>query len=209
MLLKTLRTKSKPITVAAILICGAAMLWFGYTFLDSERNNLADESAPLTNTLEVVGPTMPPMEPVSLRIAAIDLAVPFGAPLGLNEDGTVGVPDDYEQVGYYAYGPTPGELGPAVVLGHVDSYEGPAIFYSLGQLSVGDEIEIERLDNSVAVFEVTKLERHQQGAFPTEAVYGNINFAGLRLITCSGTFDRGEQRYSHNLVVFAKLKTVR
>lgn len=144
-------------------------------------------------------------EPVRLSIPSIGLDTAFGDALGLNPDQTVEVPDSFEEVGWYKYGPTPGELGPAVVLGHVDSKAGPAVFYSLGQLEAGDAIEITREDGSVAVFEVTKLERYEQEGFPTALVYGDIDHAGLRLITCSGTYERGIQRYSHNLVVYAEL----
>ena len=153
----------------------------------------------------VRGPILPAADPVNLRIPALDLIAPFEEPLRVDANREIEVPEAYDTVAYYEYGPTPGELGPAVVLGHVDSVDGPAVFYSLGQLSPGDEIIIERSDGSVATFVVTALERHLQAGFPTEQVYGDIDHAGLRLITCSGTFDQGEQRYSHNLIVFAEL----
>ena len=151
--------------------------------------------------------TLPEAEPVRLSIPALGIDTAFEAPLGLNEDNTIEVPNSFEAVGWYQYGPTPGELGPAVVLGHVDSYDGPAVFYSLGQLAPGDEIAIERQDGTTAVFTVTALERHEQSGFPTEKVYGDIDHAGLRLVTCSGTYDRETLRYSHNLIVFASLQT--
>lgn len=154
----------------------------------------------------ISGPILETSEPIKIKIPKINLVADFETPLGLGTEGEVMVPEAYEKVGYYKYGPTPGELGPAVVLGHVDSVDGPAVFYSLGQLEVGDEIEIDREDGSTAVFEVTNMERHLQSGFPTEQVYGNIDHAGLRLITCSGIFNKGIQRYSHNLIVFAKLK---
>lgn len=145
--------------------------------------------------------------PLLLRIPAIKLEVPFGKPLGLNADQTVEVPEGYEEVGYYKFGPTPGELGPAVVLGHVDSYQGPAVFFELGQLEAGDEIYVDRDDGTTAVFVVDHLESHEQRGFPTAKVYSDIDYAGLRLITCTGVYNHGTQEYSHNLIVFAKLKT--
>lgn len=151
------------------------------------------------------GPIMEKAEPTRLYIPAANIETTFEQSLGLNEDRTIQVPDSYDKVGWYQYGPTPGELGPAVILGHVDSRDGPAVFYRLGQLTVGDEIIINRADGTIARFEVTSLERHQQNGFPTELVYGNIDHAGLRIITCTGIFIRGEQRYTHNLIVFAKL----
>jgi len=154
----------------------------------------------------ISSPILPKSEPLQIRIPKINLTADFEESLGITKTREVEVPEEYDTVGYYKYGPTPGELGPAVILGHVDSVAGPAIFYSLGQLDIGDEIEIDREDGTTAIFEVTKLERHLQSGFPTEQVYGNIDHAGLRLITCSGIFDKGVQRYSHNLIVFAKLK---
>ena len=147
----------------------------------------------------------PQAEPGMLRIPSVDITASFEAPVGIHDDGTIGVPDSFETVSYYRYGPVPGALGPSVVLGHVDSYEGPAVLFNLGQVAVGDRIEIERVDGSVAVFAVTGLERVEQGTFPTERVYGNIPYAGLRLITCSGVYDRRTMRYSHNLIVYAEL----
>ena len=92
-----------------------------------------------------------------------------------------------------------------MILGHVDSYEGPAVLFSLGQLKVGDEIYIDREDGTTVTFRVTDLERHLQSGFPTAQVYGDIDHSGLRIITCSGIYDRGSLRYSHNLIVFAEM----
>jgi sortase (surface protein transpeptidase) len=144
-------------------------------------------------------------EPIALRIPKINLEAPFVNPLGLREDGSVEVPDSYTAVGRYKYGPTPGELGPAVIFGHVDSVARPAVFFSLGQLEVGDEIYILREDGNEARFVVEQKRRYLQSEFPTKEVYGDIPYAGLRLITCSGTYKKGEQRYTHNLVIYAKL----
>ncbi len=151
--------------------------------------------------------TMNPSYPVRLRVPKIHLDAPFTEePLGLDEDKAVEVPEGYEEVGWYRYGPTPGSLGPAVVLGHVDSLDGAAVFYLLGQLEPGDSVFVDREDGTTAEFTVTALERTPQSEFPTQKVYGNIDFAGLRLITCTGKYDKGSLRYSHNLVVYAALK---
>jgi LPXTG-site transpeptidase (sortase) family protein len=143
--------------------------------------------------------------PTRLVIPSINLDTTFVTPLGLLPDQTVSVPDSYTQVGWYSGGVTPGEIGSSVILGHVDSKDGPAVFYSLGQVKVGDEIEVTKADGTLAKFTVTKLERHPQSNFPTLAVYGPTDKAVLRLITCSGAFDRTSQLYSHNLIVFAEL----
>jgi sortase (surface protein transpeptidase) len=88
----------------------------------------------------------------------------------------------------------------------VDSYEGAAVFYHLGELEAGDEIEVTRADGTVATFVVTEKERVPQDNFPTLDVYGPIDYAGLRLVTCTGVYDHGTLRYSHNLIVYAVLK---
>lgn len=143
--------------------------------------------------------------PIELTIDKIDLQTTFVEPLDLQADQTIEVPDSYEQVGWYKNGATPGEIGPAVILGHVDSIHGPAIFYSLPQLEPGDQIKVKRADGTVAVFAVTELKQYNQNNFPTEEVYGAIDYAGLRLVTCTGIFNHWQQRYSHNLVVYAHL----
>ena len=143
--------------------------------------------------------------PSRLEIPSINLDTTFVSPLGLLPDQTIAVPDNYTQVGWYSGGSTPGENGPAVILGHVDSLDGPAVFYALGQLSEGDEIKVSRQDGTTATFYVTKLQRYPQINFPTLEVYGPTDGPTLRLVTCTGTFDKGVQKYSHNLVVYATL----
>jgi LPXTG-site transpeptidase (sortase) family protein len=145
------------------------------------------------------------LAPVRIQIPSIKLDTTFVPPLTLNADQTVSVPDNYTQVGWYSGGAAPGEVGPAVILGHVDSKAGPAVFYSLGQVKVGDEVQITRTDGSVATFEITDLHRYPQSDFPTLDVYGKTDYPALRLVTCTGIYDHGKQRYSHNLVVYGKL----
>lgn len=171
------------------------------------RSNPAPRVTEVADVSTTTGDTkmLASASPERIRIPAIGVDTVFEAPLGLNDDQTIEVPDSYEEVGWYKYGPTPGELGPAVVLGHVDSYLGPAVFYSLGQLEEGDKIYVDRADDSTVTFEVTRLERHSQESFPTAAVYGDIDHAGLRLITCTGVYDHSTLRYTHNLIVFAEL----
>jgi hypothetical protein len=158
-----------------------------------------------TSTAEIVT-HLERSSPQRLRIPVVGIDTYFEGPLGLNEKGEVEVPESYDEVGWYKYGPTPGELGPAVVLGHVDSYQGPAVFFGLGQLKPGDEIFIERADGKTVTFTVERLERHEQAGFPTAEVYSDIDYAGLRLITCTGVYSHTTLRYSHNLIVFARMK---
>ncbi len=150
----------------------------------------------------------PASEPVVLRIPSIDLVAEFEDPLDLNEDRTIEVPESFDKVARYKYTPTPGETGPSVILGHVDSLDGPAVFYPLREVKEGDLVEIAREDGTVVVFEVSKTEVVEQGDFPGAKVYGTIPYAGVRLITCTGIYDRDAQRYSHNFIVYGELKEI-
>ncbi len=195
------RHNRKVMAFAVVLILLA--IAGGFYFLNGPAQL---ENVPPTQEEATTTPLFARSAPMRLRIPKIDLETTFEAPLGLNEDKTIEVPDSYTKVGWYKNGPTPGEAGPAVILGHVDSYEGPAVFWALGKLEKGDEVEVEREDGSKAVFVITHSERFDQDEFPTQLVYGPTPEATIRLITCTGSFNKGEQRYSHNLVVFGELK---
>lgn len=143
--------------------------------------------------------------PVSLSIPTINLSTSLTS-VGQQSDNTLEVPVTTEIPGWYRYSPTPGELGPSVIVGHVDSVSGPAIFWRLRELTVGHIIEVKRTDNTTAKFKVTEVLQFEQNAFPTNKVYGDIDHAGLRLITCGGSFNRFTGQYSHNTIVFASLE---
>ena len=147
----------------------------------------------------------PPSAPVSIRIDAIGASAPVD-PLGLNADGTLQVPTDYGRAGYYTGRPPPGAVGPAIIVAHVDSKTGPAVFYRLRDLRTGDDVVVARADGSEVVFAVDRVEQHPKDAFPTEAAYGPTPDATLRLITCGGSFDRSSRHYRDNLIAFAHLK---
>jgi len=145
-----------------------------------------------------------PSPPVSVRasVVGIDSVV---SQVGLNKDGTIEVPTSYDKAAWYRLGPTPGELGPAVIIGHVDSYKGPGVFFNLGDIRPSQVIDITRTDHSVAHFRVDAIDSYPKDLFPTEAVYGPVNYAGLRLITCGGAFDEKTRNYENNTVVYATL----
>jgi sortase (surface protein transpeptidase) len=124
--------------------------------------------------------------------------------LGLQPDGTMEVPTDFAQAGWFDRGPRPGRVGPAVIAGHVDDRSGPAVFYDLAELRPGDHIEVHGADGVVVTFAVRETQQHPKDAFPTEAVYGGTPGAELRLITCSGEFDTDERSYRDNTIVFAE-----
>lgn len=142
--------------------------------------------------------------PERISIPAIDLDTAL-AQVSLKADGSLQVPSDPYMAGWYQGSPTPGEIGPAVIDGHVDQVGGIAIFWRLRDLKPGDTISISRQDGSTATFKVDSLEQFAQDNFPTDKVYGNISYAGLRLITCGGIFNTATGHYSDNIVVFATL----
>lgn len=123
--------------------------------------------------------------------------------LGINADGSLETPDSYTVAGWYTGSPTPGEIGPSVITGHVDNYKGPAVFFYLKTLQPGQKIMVTRADGSVATFAVTHLAQFDQDHFPTQDVYGNTQDAELRLITCGGPFNHISGEYTQNTVVYA------
>jgi hypothetical protein len=143
-------------------------------------------------------------QPTRVRIPRIGVDSGL-ATLGLNGDGTIQAPSDPNQAGWYARGPAPGDPGPAVILGHLDSTTGPAVFARLASLRAGDQVLVARADGSMATFTVQRLATVPVDAFPTQDVYGVTPEPALRLITCGGTFSLAEHRYQSNVVVFAGL----
>lgn len=142
--------------------------------------------------------------PVAIEIRAIGVRARV-IPLGLNPDRTLEVPSDFRETGWWTGGARPGEHGPAVIAGHVDSTSGPGVFYELSDLDPGDAIVVARRDGSRVRFTVQRSERYAKASFPTARVYGRTPGPTLRLITCSGDFDRSTGHYLDNTVVFAAL----
>jgi len=142
--------------------------------------------------------------PVELSIPAIGVAVPVSE-LGLNPDGTVQVPTDFQEPGWYRLGPSPGEVGAAVILGHVDSTQGPAIFFQLRSLQTGDQVAVSLADGVVANFVVTAVAMYPKAQFPDQQVYGSQGNSALQLVTCGGTFDAQTGHYLSNVVVYTSL----
>ncbi len=117
--------------------------------------------------------------------------------------GALDVPADPQRAGWYSQGPAPGDPGPAVIVGHVDSTRGPGVFAELRTLTKGSQIRVRRADGSLAVFAVTQVQEYAKRDFPTDVVYSGDDRASLRLITCGGAFDRRTGRYLSNVIVFA------
>lgn len=125
-------------------------------------------------------------------------------PLGIQGDGTMEVPEDYDDIGWFTGGGSPGGFGPTVIAGHVDSRSGPAVFFRLGDLVIGDRFSVTGVDGQVFEYEVYKIEDHAKAEFPTVDVFGATLNDEVRLITCGGEYDQSIGRYIDNLVVFAK-----
>jgi hypothetical protein len=142
--------------------------------------------------------------PTELQIPAIGLAVSLST-LGLNPDGSVQVPTDIQQPGWYRLGPSPGQIGSAVILGHVDSYQGPAVFFKLRSLVAGDLIDVNLADGNIAQFKVTSVAMYLKASFPDQAVYGSRGVSELQLVTCAGAFDSQTGHYLSNIVVYSSL----
>jgi sortase (surface protein transpeptidase) len=151
---------------------------------------------------------LPRSVPVSVDVPSIGAHSSL-VPLGLNADKTVQVPpvDQPLQAGWYSYGPTPGQVGPAVVLGHIDGNHQKGIFWRLHEVKKGDQIVVGRQDGSKATFTVSKVDQIAKQSFPTEAVYGNTTAPEIRLITCGGAFDASAHSYLDNIIVYGSLDT--
>lgn len=168
----------------------------------------APGSSPAQSQLAAgAAPPLPAAEPTHLTVPAIGVSSDL-LQLGLNPDNTLQVPplSKNSQAGWYRGSPSPGQLGPAVILGHVDSAEyGAGVFFKLGALRPGDLATVTRADHTTATFRVDRVVSYPKNQFPTLDVYGNTNDAELRLITCGGAFDSKARSYLNNVVVYASL----
>jgi len=142
--------------------------------------------------------------PVSLSIPAIGVQTTLMT-LGLTSTGALAVPTNTTQAGWFTGSPVPGNPGPSILAGHVDSTAGPAVFYKLSDLKPGDTIAVVLSDQSTVRFVVTMVESYAKTAFPTTSVYGPVPDAELRVITCGGAFSAGH--YLNNVVVYATLES--
>jgi sortase (surface protein transpeptidase) len=187
----------------------------GIAFFGLQMTGIGRSSPPVVNAqsdsvVEAVAEPeilnyLPSSKPTTVAIPAISVSAEIHE-VGLLASGAIETPDLFSnKVGWYKYGPTPGELGPSVLIGHVDNYKGPSVFWSLSKLATGDVIDVARADGTTAKFTVTQITQYNQNDFQTDAVYGNTDYAGLRIITCGGSFNYITGRYSHNTVVFASL----
>ncbi|HET9632208.1 MAG TPA: sortase [Terrabacter sp.] len=153
-----------------------------------------------------IGPFLEASAPTSLTIPSIGLRSSRFVTLGIQRDGTISVPGTAQEVGLYDAGPTPGQLGPAVLAAHVDTPAGvPGIFHELKRVKKGDVVEVGRQDGSHLTFTVDRVAAYPKTQFPTEQVYrGDFTRAEIRLVTCGGPTD-SRNEYRDNVVVFGHL----
>lgn len=142
--------------------------------------------------------------PTALRIAPIGVDSPL-QPVYLQSDGALGVPPDVRTTGWWAQGVRPGDVGAAVIVGHVDSYDGPGVFLGIRRIKPGAIVAVGRSDGSWVTFAVDGVREFPKDKFPTAEVYGPTRDPQLRLVTCGGIFNRSTRHYDDNVVVFAHL----
>jgi hypothetical protein len=191
--------------VTVVALCAGAWLLRSGTETHAPPQPSAAQAHAGGDSGRAVAPALPPSPPDRVRIPAIRVDAPLTG-LGLTASGSLEVPPAARKnlAGWYEAGTTPGETGTAIVAGHVDNAEGPAVFYDLGALRRGGTIEVDRRDGSVAVFTVDAVEVYDAKDFPDEKVYGAARRPELRVITCGGGYSPSTG-YRGNVVVFAHL----
>jgi hypothetical protein len=191
----------------ACLIVGGAMAILIAVLAQQHAPAPAASAAGNIGPARVTGPTLRHSPPVSVSIPAIGVRSKL-LRLGRNADGAMQVPNldtQADEAAWYKYSVTPGQAGPAVIEGHVDSYQGPAVFFRLGALKPGDRIDVTLADGITAVFRVTGVREYAKDKYPANVIYGHVNYAALRVITCGGDFDSSTGHYLSSVVVFASL----
>ncbi|MEV6316951.1 class F sortase [Streptomyces sp. NPDC051776] len=142
--------------------------------------------------------------PERITIPSLDVSSTLER-LGRGAGGAMETPRDPDKAGWYTPGPTPGSTGPSVIAGHVTWNGEPSVFFRLGRLKAGEKVEVTRRDGRTAEFTVDRIEQYSKDRFPTLSVYGNVDRAALRLITCGGKFSEDDHRYADNVVVYASM----
>jgi hypothetical protein len=203
------------LTVAGVLLlAGAGLLVVGFRGGNHALPPPVPSSAAIRSAVSQA-PT-PPMVaalstvrsvPTMLRVPAIGLAVSLST-LGLNPDGSVQVPSNITQPGWFRLGPTPGQVGSAVILGHVDNYTGPGVFFQLRTLAAGDQVYVTLTDGDTTQFAVNSVAMYSKPQFPAQRVYASHGSSALQLVTCGGVFDHGTGSYLSNIVVYSSLVAV-
>jgi hypothetical protein len=193
----------------AVLILGGSAAIGSAVLLQRHAPAPAAAAAGTIGTAGRKAPSLRRSVPVSVTIPAIGVQSPL-LRLGLNPDGTLQVPSlttSADRAAWYRGSVTPGQIGTSLIEGHVDSYAGPAVFFRLGALRPGNNVDVRLADGVTAVFRVTGVREYAKNNFPAKIIYGPTDYASLRLITCGGAFDSGTGHYLSAIVVFASLES--
>jgi Sortase domain len=205
---------STAVGLIATVICGVSLIGAAFAGVPGPPPFSAADSGPSAKggvAMVRAGPGLPASRPARLTIDAIGVDAPVQT-VDVDRDGILEPPSlkSPKNVGWYRRGPTPGETGNSVLVGHVDTAaSGPAVFYGLGRLGPGDLVTVAREDDSTVVFRVDSVRMFAKTDFPADLVYGPADGAQLRLITCGGTFDRRSRGYLSNTVITATLASWR
>lgn len=157
-----------------------------------------------SSTTTTTVPGLPASVPTTVSVPSIGVESHLIS-LGQNADGSVEVPRDFQTAGWYNGSVTPGQIGPLVIVGHVDSESGPGVFFRLGAVKPGDRVVVGRADGATATFTITGVREYAKNQFPTTEVYGNTSVSSIRLVTCGGAFDNATRHYLSNVVAFGQL----
>lgn len=194
----------KPAAAIPIVVGLIGATYFSMHINEQAKINITPRGHVLAARTAANTKNLPASAPIRLRIDKIGVSAPIIG-LGLQTDGSLDTPPGPDVVGWYDKSPTPGQIGPAVIDGHVDWINNIAVFWRLRELVPGDTLAVDRADGTTATFKVTAIQEFPQDNFPTQAVYGNLDYAGIRLITCGGEFNSSTGHYSQNIVVFGQL----
>jgi len=191
---------------ALSLLVAVAILVSVETTSDPTRRVLSSTStqSPTTTTTTRPAPGLARSVPRELLVPSLNISTTVGE-LGLQANDEVQVPNNVHTVGWFRLGPTPGQIGSSVILGHVDSFRGPGVFFELKSLTLGALIEVRLSDGVTAQFRVTSVVQYAKTGFPDALVYGSTRKRELNLVTCGGTFDHQTGSYESNIVVFSRL----
>ena len=196
--------------LGSVLLLGG-MSAIGYAIVSQVHAPQPSTSAAGVTSADGKGPSLPRSLPVSIDIPSIGVHSRL-LDLGLNPDGSLQVPSldtQANEAAWYTSSATPGEIGSSIIEGHVDSYQGPAVFFQLGALHPGQIINVTLADGDTAIFRVTGVRKYPKDEFPSQMIYGAAQYAALRLITCGGDFDSSTGHYLSSTVVFAALTSSR
>ena len=195
-------SRLRRVLVISPLIIAVVVITTGY----SDHPRVGASALPTRIQSQAVTPvfSMGRSSPIRIRIPSIGVDSKL-MKLGLLKDGSLQVPPSGFPAGWYTGSPSPGEMGPSIIAGHVD-WNGPGVFYRLSQMQIGDQIKVGRVDGTSATFKVTRIAAFLKSKFPTQAVYGDLNYPGIRLITC-GDYDFKAHKYIRDTVVFGTLNS--